>query len=158
MSFPVTNQRRTTKVLCRFCRAALDHIFIDLGIPSYVKHILLPMATCFSILSGELPVLGIGPAANVARVARQLCYGHSRPQPEEQALTSWCLKTTREEKAGGPCQVRDKLCRIHERMGHDLGQVNTSGQSILAALITCLCDGRQMVTIAAGHDILTFGL
>jgi len=41
--------------------------------------------------------------------------------------------------------------------GHELWRVGTGG-TIWAAPITFLCDGQQMVTIAAGHDLLTFGL
>jgi alcohol dehydrogenase (cytochrome c) len=41
--------------------------------------------------------------------------------------------------------------------GHELWRVSTGGH-IAAAPITFLCAGKQMVTIAAGHDILTFGL
>jgi alcohol dehydrogenase (cytochrome c) len=41
--------------------------------------------------------------------------------------------------------------------GRELWRVNTGGRTV-AAPITFLCQGRQMVTIAAGHDILTFGL
>lgn len=43
------------------------------------------------------------------------------------------------------------------RTGHELWRVGTGG-TIWAAPITSLCDGKQMVTIAAGHDLLTFGL
>jgi outer membrane protein assembly factor BamB len=41
--------------------------------------------------------------------------------------------------------------------GHELWRVSTGGR-IVAAPVTFLYQGRQMVTIAAGHDILTFGL
>jgi alcohol dehydrogenase (cytochrome c) len=41
--------------------------------------------------------------------------------------------------------------------GHELWRVSTGGRTV-AAPITFLYQGRQMVTIAAGHDILTFGL
>jgi alcohol dehydrogenase (cytochrome c) len=41
--------------------------------------------------------------------------------------------------------------------GHVLWRVGTGGR-IVAGPITFLCEGKQMVTIAAGHDILTFGL
>jgi len=41
--------------------------------------------------------------------------------------------------------------------GHELWHVETGG-FIRAAPITFLCEGKQMVTIAAGHDLLTFGL
>jgi alcohol dehydrogenase (cytochrome c) len=40
--------------------------------------------------------------------------------------------------------------------GHELWRVSTGGR-ILAAPITFLCEGKQIVTIAAGQDILTFG-
>jgi alcohol dehydrogenase (cytochrome c) len=41
--------------------------------------------------------------------------------------------------------------------GRELWRVGTGGH-IAAAPITFLCGGKQMVTIAAGHDLLTFGL
>jgi alcohol dehydrogenase (cytochrome c) len=41
--------------------------------------------------------------------------------------------------------------------GHELWRVITGGR-VVAAPITFLCEGKQMVTIAAGRDILTFGL
>jgi alcohol dehydrogenase (cytochrome c) len=41
--------------------------------------------------------------------------------------------------------------------GHELWRISAGGR-IVAAPISFLCKGRQMVTIAAGHDILTFGL
>jgi alcohol dehydrogenase (cytochrome c) len=41
--------------------------------------------------------------------------------------------------------------------GRELWRVGTGGRTV-AAPITYLCEGRQMVTIAAGHDILTFAL
>lgn len=41
--------------------------------------------------------------------------------------------------------------------GHEPWRVSTSGD-IAEAPITFLFGGKQMVTIAAGHDILTFGL
>ena len=41
--------------------------------------------------------------------------------------------------------------------GRELWLVNTGGRTV-AAPITFLYRGKQMVTIAAGHDILTFGL
>jgi alcohol dehydrogenase (cytochrome c) len=41
--------------------------------------------------------------------------------------------------------------------GRELWRVGTGG-NIRAAPITFMCEGRQMVTIAAGHDLLTFGL
>jgi len=40
--------------------------------------------------------------------------------------------------------------------GRELWRVNTGGRTV-AAPITFLCEGKQMVTIAAGHDLLTFG-
>jgi alcohol dehydrogenase (cytochrome c) len=41
--------------------------------------------------------------------------------------------------------------------GHELWKISTGGRTV-AAPITFLYQGRQMVTIAAGHDVLTFGL
>jgi len=41
--------------------------------------------------------------------------------------------------------------------GRELWRVGTGGP-IKAAPITFLCGGKQLVTIAAGHDLLTFGL
>jgi alcohol dehydrogenase (cytochrome c) len=41
--------------------------------------------------------------------------------------------------------------------GHQLWRINTGGYTV-AAPITFLCAGRQVVTIAAGSDLLTFGL
>ena len=41
--------------------------------------------------------------------------------------------------------------------GHELWRVATGGP-IRAAPITFVCEGRQMVTVAAGHDLLTFAL
>jgi len=46
---------------------------------------------------------------------------------------------------------------LDARTGKQLWLVNTSSR-IVAAPITFLSDGKQVVTIAAGHDILTFGL
>jgi alcohol dehydrogenase (cytochrome c) len=46
---------------------------------------------------------------------------------------------------------------LDAKTGHELWHVGTGGRTV-AAPITFLCDGKQMVTIAAGHDILTFGL
>ena len=46
---------------------------------------------------------------------------------------------------------------LDARSGDELWRVGTGG-TIWAAPITFLCDGQQMVTIAAGHDLLTFGL
>jgi len=41
--------------------------------------------------------------------------------------------------------------------GHEMWHVGMGGR-VTAAPITFLCQGKQLVTIAAGHDILTFGL
>ncbi len=41
--------------------------------------------------------------------------------------------------------------------GRELWRLSTGGR-VVAAPITFLCQGKQLVTIAAGHDILTFGL
>jgi len=41
--------------------------------------------------------------------------------------------------------------------GRELWRVPTSGR-LVASPISFLCSGKQMVTIAAGHDLLTFGL
>lgn len=41
--------------------------------------------------------------------------------------------------------------------GHEMWRVGMGGR-VTAAPITFLCKGKQLVTIAAGHDILTFGL
>ncbi len=46
---------------------------------------------------------------------------------------------------------------LDAKTGHELWRVSTGGRTV-AAPITFLCQGRQMVTIAAGHDILTFSL
>lgn len=46
---------------------------------------------------------------------------------------------------------------LDAKTGRELWRVNTGGRTV-AAPITFLYQGRQMVTIAAGHDILTFGL
>lgn len=46
---------------------------------------------------------------------------------------------------------------LDAKTGHELWRVKTSGR-IVAAPITFLDDGKQVVTIAAAHDILTFGL
>lgn len=45
---------------------------------------------------------------------------------------------------------------LNAETGHELWHVTTSG-IIHADPITFMCDGKQMVTIAAAHDILTFG-
>lgn len=41
--------------------------------------------------------------------------------------------------------------------GRELWRISV-GKTTVAAPVTFLCDGKQMVTIAAGHDVLTFGL
>jgi alcohol dehydrogenase (cytochrome c) len=46
---------------------------------------------------------------------------------------------------------------LDAKTGHELWRVGTGGH-VAAAPITFLCGGKQMVTIAAGNDILTFGL
>jgi alcohol dehydrogenase (cytochrome c) len=46
---------------------------------------------------------------------------------------------------------------LDAKTGRELWRVHTGGRTV-AAPITFLYHGRQMVTIAAGHDILTFGL
>ncbi len=46
---------------------------------------------------------------------------------------------------------------LDAKTGQELWRVITGGR-IIAAPITFLYEGKQMVTIAAGHDILTFGL
>jgi alcohol dehydrogenase (cytochrome c) len=46
---------------------------------------------------------------------------------------------------------------LDARTGHELWRVGTGGH-VAAAPITFLCGGKQFVTIAAGHDLLTFGL
>jgi alcohol dehydrogenase (cytochrome c) len=46
---------------------------------------------------------------------------------------------------------------LNARTGREMWHVGTGGR-VIAAPITFLCDGKQLVTIAAGHDILTFGL
>lgn len=51
----------------------------------------------------------------------------------------------------------DIFFAVDAKTGNELWRVNTSGR-IVAAPITFLRDGKQLVTIAAGHDILTFGL
>ncbi len=45
---------------------------------------------------------------------------------------------------------------LDARTGQQLWTVTTGGR-IVAAPVTFMCDGKQMVTIAAGHDLLTFG-
>jgi len=49
------------------------------------------------------------------------------------------------------------LFALDAKTGHELWRISTGGRTA-AAPITFLSHGRQMVTIAAGHDILTFGL
>jgi outer membrane protein assembly factor BamB len=46
---------------------------------------------------------------------------------------------------------------LDAKTGHELWQVSTGGR-IVAAPITFSIKGKQFVTIAAGHDILTFGV
>jgi len=46
---------------------------------------------------------------------------------------------------------------LNAKTGQELWRVSTGGRTV-AAPVTFLCGGKQMVTIAAGHDILTFGL
>jgi len=46
---------------------------------------------------------------------------------------------------------------LNANTGRELWHVGTGGRTV-AAPITYVCDGRQMVTISAGHDILTFAL
>jgi len=46
---------------------------------------------------------------------------------------------------------------LDAKTGRELWRVGTGGR-ISAAPVTFLCDGKQFVTIAAGDDILTFGL
>lgn len=41
--------------------------------------------------------------------------------------------------------------------GHELWRVGAGGP-VKAAPVTFLCEGKQLVTVAAGHDLLTFGL
>ena len=41
--------------------------------------------------------------------------------------------------------------------GHELWRMETGGW-VKAAPVTYMIDGMQMVTVAAGHDLLTFGL
>jgi len=46
---------------------------------------------------------------------------------------------------------------LDAKTGRELWRVGTGGRTV-AAPVTFLYQGKQMVTIAAGHDILTFGL
>jgi len=52
---------------------------------------------------------------------------------------------------------QDNFFALDAKTGRELWRVSTSGR-IVAAPITFLYHGKQMVTIAAGHDLLTFGL
>lgn len=52
---------------------------------------------------------------------------------------------------------QDNFFALDAKTGRELWRVSTGGR-IVAAPITFLHDGKQMVTIAAGHDLLTFGL
>ena len=52
---------------------------------------------------------------------------------------------------------QDTFFALDAKTGKLLWQVKTSSR-IVAAPITFLSDGKQVVTIAAGHDILTFGM
>ncbi len=52
---------------------------------------------------------------------------------------------------------QDVFFALDAKTGNELWRVSTSGR-IVAAPVTFLSDGKQMVTIAAGHDLLTFGL
>ena len=45
---------------------------------------------------------------------------------------------------------------LDARTGKELWNVGTGGR-IVAAPISFMSDGKQMITIAAGHDLLTFG-
>jgi alcohol dehydrogenase (cytochrome c) len=51
----------------------------------------------------------------------------------------------------------DDVFALDAKTGRELWHVGTSGR-IVAAPITFTYHGKQMITIAAGHDILTFGL
>jgi alcohol dehydrogenase (cytochrome c) len=51
----------------------------------------------------------------------------------------------------------DRFFALDAKTGHEIWQVGVGGRST-AAPITFMNDGKQLVTIAAGHDILTFGL
>jgi alcohol dehydrogenase (cytochrome c) len=50
----------------------------------------------------------------------------------------------------------EKFFALDAKTGHEMWYVSMGGR-ITAAPITFLCEGKQLVTIAAGHDILTFG-
>lgn len=52
---------------------------------------------------------------------------------------------------------QDFFFALNAKTGKELWRVHTSGR-IVAAPVTFMNNGKQMVTIAAGHDILTFGL
>ena len=51
----------------------------------------------------------------------------------------------------------DHFFALDANSGRELWLVRTGGR-VVAAPITFLCHGKQLVTIMAGHDILTFGL
>ena len=53
--------------------------------------------------------------------------------------------------------VSQAFVALDAKTGHELWRMETGGW-IKAAPVTYTLDGKQMVTIAAGHDILTFGL
>jgi alcohol dehydrogenase (cytochrome c) len=46
---------------------------------------------------------------------------------------------------------------LDARTGHELWRAGTGGR-VVAAPISFICEGKQMIAIAAGHDILIFGL
>jgi len=46
---------------------------------------------------------------------------------------------------------------LDAKTGRELWRIDTGG-TIMAAPVTYSIDGKQFVTIAAGHDLLTFGL
>jgi alcohol dehydrogenase (cytochrome c) len=52
---------------------------------------------------------------------------------------------------------QDSFLALDAKNGKELWRVDTNGR-IVAAPMTFLSNGKQYVTIAAGHDILTFGL
>ena len=52
---------------------------------------------------------------------------------------------------------QDTFYALDAKSGHELWRVETHGR-IVAAPITYMNGGKQMVTVAAGHDIITFGL
>jgi alcohol dehydrogenase (cytochrome c) len=53
--------------------------------------------------------------------------------------------------------VSQAFVALDAKTGHELWRMETGGW-IKAAPVTYILDGKQMVTIAAGHDILTFSL